>query len=208
MALLDVFDRVYRIISKKKVGEDLFDFKVDSTAPRSSERFQSKKHHNAFNKVEEVVDGFDDEERHDWMQEYDRTHDPEYYFESDDAFEEIKEESKEEKELVESKGDEEDLPEDQWVLAMFIDPKQPLNKKNLPCFIHARTGSCEYGEKCQYSHDAAVIAKYKAAKMLGRDNVQKLNTPKTILKRGKEYRPYVKPSAGLNRGPGDARRVA
>jgi hypothetical protein len=91
---------------------------------------------------------------------------------------------------------------------MFIDPKKPGNKKDMPCFKQAKTGACEYGDKCTYSHDAGVIAKYKAAKELGRDNVQRLNTPKTILKRGEEYRPYVKPSTGLNRGPGDARRVA
>jgi hypothetical protein len=205
LALLDVLDQVDKIVQKKLTAVALFDTKHDSTAPKQAERFQTKKYYNSVNRISEQEDQLDVEA------EYDRMQTPEYYYDSDTAEEEAASESKEELVQEESKEvhEEEDLrEEDDWILAVFVDPKQPENKKTLPCFKLAKTGTCAYGDKCQYSHEGEVIKKYLAVKDLGRDTIQKLNTPRSILKRGQEYKPYTKPTTGLNKGPGDGRRVA
>ena len=54
--------------------------------------------------------------------------------------------------------------EDNWLHGVSMDPDK---KRPGVCFKFAKTGACEYGTKCSYSHNAEDVKRYKAAKLLG-----------------------------------------
>ena len=224
---LDVLDKLEKEHTRSEGVAGLFDLKRDTTAPKRQERFETKKSkyrasvNNVYESAHRSREWYDDYD--DRQVEEDELPNADSYLDSDEGYATGQEEAQHKESSVptdhdgaDPKGEPDGVEDDSddWLIVAFVDAKDPDNKKNLPCFKFAKTGRCEFGEKCSYSHEKDVMDKYKAIKKIGPNgfnrirynNVETRAGAKASIGEGQTHKPFQKPTSILRRGPGEGAR--
>ena len=159
-AFMDALEDTQKLLLKEKECKGIRDIRYDPTAPKKTESFGTSK------RIKANINAA--------MEEPEEVYEDDWEADDDIKFEDFaaSDDERLEKMELEQKETKEEISDDDWINAVLVDPKNPSDKKSMPCFKMAKMGKCQYGNDCAYSHDPIIIDKYKKLKSLGPDLIK------------------------------------
>ena len=198
-AFMDCLDKARVMLLKEQECKGIRDLRYDPTTAKKPEAFGT------FKKIRANVNLTSEHEDEKYEDDFNSEDDlkPEDFAASDDE--------RLEKFEMDQRESKDELNDDDWILAVLADQLGKTDKKSMPCFKLAKTGSCPHGKECMYSHDSGVIEKYKHLKQLGPSTMRSVAG---VMQRHQNYSKStpaktsypVKPTSILKTKDGDGTR--